>query len=226
MNRRKNTKSMWSKFGSPTNHSVTNLLIEPPASSTTKLLRGNKSTGGCDNHSYYAATGTYISHFTLFILFFSNNEISTLKCHKTIFLIWNWTVTVKVIPIFSFHFKKYFFSFFKTSCNYTSRCTNGIGAWFNIGTSNTADIRCQQCGGGSIITGYIDRYECSCLIICRNGTNANPKSIIFRLANHDRGQRYMVSGPTQSCLFRCTKCRKNGNPRGLYLIISANNCSR
>lgn len=48
---------MWSKFGSPTNHSVTNLLIEPPASSTTKLLRGNRSMGGCDNHSYYAATG-------------------------------------------------------------------------------------------------------------------------------------------------------------------------
>lgn len=57
MNRRKNTKSMWGKFGSPTNHSVANLLIEPPASSTTKLLRGSKSTGGCDNHSYYAATG-------------------------------------------------------------------------------------------------------------------------------------------------------------------------
>lgn len=46
---------MWSKFGSPTNHSA-NLLIEP-ASSTTKLLRGNRSMGGCDNHSYYAATG-------------------------------------------------------------------------------------------------------------------------------------------------------------------------
>lgn len=84
MNRRKNTKSMWSKFGSPTNHSVTNLLIEPPASSTTKLLRGNKSMGGCDNHSYYAATGTQA---TLLYFFSKYNEISTFKCHKTIFLI-------------------------------------------------------------------------------------------------------------------------------------------
>lgn len=51
---------MWSKFGSPTNHSATNLLIEPPASSTTKLLRGNRSLSGCDNHSYYAATAAII----------------------------------------------------------------------------------------------------------------------------------------------------------------------
>lgn len=59
---------MWSKFGSPTNHSVTNLLIEPPASSTTKLLRGNKSMGGCDNHSYYAATGTQATLLYFFTL--------------------------------------------------------------------------------------------------------------------------------------------------------------
>lgn len=59
MNRRKNTKSIWSKFSSPTNHSVANLLIDPPASSTTKLLRGNR-TGGCDNHSFYAATAAII----------------------------------------------------------------------------------------------------------------------------------------------------------------------
>ena len=62
MNRRKNTKSMWSKFTSPSNHSATNLLIEP-ASSTTKLLRGNRSMGGCDNHSYYAATGKELLFF-------------------------------------------------------------------------------------------------------------------------------------------------------------------
>lgn len=59
MNRRKNTKSIWSKFSSPTtNHSVANLMmIDPPASSTTKLLRGKGTGGGCDNHSFYAATG-------------------------------------------------------------------------------------------------------------------------------------------------------------------------
>lgn len=50
---------MWSKFGSPTNHSTSNLLIEP-ASSTTKLLRGSRSIGGCENHSYYAATAAII----------------------------------------------------------------------------------------------------------------------------------------------------------------------
>lgn len=58
MNRRKNTKSIWSKFSSPQNHSVANLMmIDPPASSTTKLLRGIGTGGGCDNHSFYAATG-------------------------------------------------------------------------------------------------------------------------------------------------------------------------
>lgn len=60
MNRRKNTKTMWSKFGSPTNHSTTSLLIDAPASSTTKLLRGNRAMSGCDNHSYYAATAAII----------------------------------------------------------------------------------------------------------------------------------------------------------------------
>lgn len=82
MNRRKNTKSMWSKFGSPTNHSVTNLLIEPPASSTTKLLRGNRTSGGCDNHNFYAATGNWHKHWWILIDF---DELFVLNWVFTIF---------------------------------------------------------------------------------------------------------------------------------------------
>lgn len=59
MNKRKNNKNMWTKFGSPANHSATNLLIEPPASTTTKLLRGNRSITGCDNN-FYSATAAII----------------------------------------------------------------------------------------------------------------------------------------------------------------------
>lgn len=52
MNKRKGTKNMWHKFGSPTKNSTSNLLNDPPASSTTKLLRGNRS----NSESFYAAT--------------------------------------------------------------------------------------------------------------------------------------------------------------------------
>lgn len=160
MNRRKNTKSIWSKFSSPTNHSVANLMmIDPPASSTTKLLRGKGTGGGCDNHSFYAATGKF------FILVF---------------------VCIRLIKILQ---KK------QSSCNYTGCGTNSISTWFNIGAFNATNLRCKQCGGGPNITK--DGHKCGGLIICSDGTNANAKSIVFRIANHDWGQRSaMVSWPT------------------------------
>lgn len=47
---------MWHKFGSPTKNSTSNLLNDPPTSSTTKLLRGNRSS----SESFYAATAQLI----------------------------------------------------------------------------------------------------------------------------------------------------------------------
>lgn len=104
---------MWGKFGSPTNHSVTNLLIEPPASSTTKLLRGNKSMGGCDNHSYYAATGTQA---TLLYFFLTIMKFLHLNVTKLFF-----SFQIGLSPLRSFQYfrsisKKYiFFLFSKTA---------------------------------------------------------------------------------------------------------------
>lgn len=56
MNKRKGTKNMWHKFGSPTKNSTSNLLNDPPASSSTKLLRGYRSS----SESFYAATAQLI----------------------------------------------------------------------------------------------------------------------------------------------------------------------
>lgn len=191
MNRRKNTKSMWSKFTSPSNHSTTNLLIEP-ASSTTKLLRGNRSMGGCDNHSYYAATGKDL-------LFF-----------RKIFPQENWSsAELKRIEFSQQIDRNSFFFLLWNSCNHSRRCTNGIRTRFNIGANDATNLWCLQCGGWTIIAGHIDWHKRSCLIICSDGTDAYTKSIIFSIANHDWGQRTMVSWPTSCSNLRCKRRWKN-----------------